>query len=99
MRDPLSRSERSARMARIRSKGNASTEKAVASTLRSEGITGWIKHPTELEGNPDFYFTRHRLVGFVDGCFLHGGPRCGRVPKSRVAFWRAKNAGNRRRGR
>jgi hypothetical protein len=46
--DPLSPEARSARMAKVRSKGNASTEAAVVTLLREASITGWRRHPKGL---------------------------------------------------
>jgi len=97
MKDPLSKRERSALMSKVRSKGNQSTEKAVESSLRANKITGWKKHPKNVVGRPDFYFPVVRLAVFVDGCFWHACPKCGRIPKSRVEFWATKIAGNRQR--
>ena len=99
MRDPLTKTERSALMAKVRSKGNRSTEGMVQRALRRERVRGWTKHPRNIEGHPDFYFPKLRVAVFVDGCFWHGCPRCGRLPRSRVAFWRAKIDANRRRDR
>ena len=84
-------------MAKVRSKGNRSTELRAMSTLQESRIMGWTRHPSDVPGHPDFYFTEHRLVVFVDGCFWHACPKCGRIPKTRVEFWKAKIAGNRRR--
>jgi DNA mismatch endonuclease (patch repair protein) len=50
-----------------------------------------------VPGKPDFYFPRYRLAIFVDGCFWHACPNCGRIPKSNVEFWRTKIDQNRRR--
>ena len=84
-------------MARVRSKGNRSTELRAMAKLQEYGITGWTTHQTDILGHPDFYFPNSRLVVFVDGCFWHACPKCGRIPKTRVEFWRAKIEGNRRR--
>ncbi len=65
--------------------------------LTDEGIFGWVKHPKGILGCPDFYFPDRQLLLFVDGCFWHACPRCGRIPKSRTRFWRQKIEGNRRR--
>ena len=97
MKDPLSKRERSALMSKVRSRGNQSTEKAVESILRANKITGWRKHPKNVIGRPDFYFPKVRLAVFVDGCFWHACPKCGRIPKSRINFWATKIAGNRQR--
>ena len=84
-------------MAKVRSKDNRSTELKAMSTLEKSGIKGWIRHPSDIAGHPDFYFPEERLVVFVDGCFWHACPECGRIPKTRVEFWRTKIEGNRRR--
>jgi DNA mismatch endonuclease, patch repair protein len=95
--DPLSKEERSALMSKVRSKGAKSTEKCVESALVDHGIGGWTLHAKNVPGSPDFYFAEYRLALFVDGCFWHACPRCGRIPKSRVEFWSRKIAENRRR--
>ena len=97
MADPLTAEERSWLMGRVRSKGNRSTEIKAMSTLHERGITGWISHPPNMLGRPDFYFPVQGLVLFVDGCFWHACPKCGRIPKTRVEFWRDKIARNKRR--
>lgn len=92
----MTEAERSKRMSRVRGSGNASTELAVEEVLRANGIAGWTKH-ARLPGRPDFAFDAERVLLFVDGCFWHACPRCGRLPKSRRAFWAAKIDANRRR--
>jgi DNA mismatch endonuclease (patch repair protein) len=85
-------------MAKVRSKGNASTESAVIALFREASITGWRRHPKGMLGNPDFYFPRARLIVFVDGCFWHACPVCKRnSPQTRADFWQQKIDGNRRR--
>ena len=95
--DTLTPAERSERMALVRSKGNRSTELMVEAALRTMNLPRWRKHPSSVRGRPDFYFPRLRLAVFVDGCFWHACPQCGRTPKSRRAFWTAKLDANRRR--
>ena len=53
-------------------------------------------HRKDLPGRPDLIFPRHRLAVFVHGCFWHRheGCRYAYTPKSRVAFWTRKFAGN-----
>lgn len=99
MADTLSKEKRSALMAKVRSKGNRSTELKALSVLETSGIEGWVQHPPDIPGHPDFYFPEERVAVFVDGCFWHACPRCGRIPKTRVEFWSTKIAGNRRRDR
>ncbi|HMO66131.1 MAG TPA: very short patch repair endonuclease, partial [Verrucomicrobiota bacterium] len=50
MPDVFTKAQRSQLMARIRSRGNARTEGALARRLRAHGITGWRRHvPRALE--------------------------------------------------
>ena len=95
--DNLSPAERSVLMAKVRATGNRSTEAAVASKLRAAKITGWRRHPKNVPGRPDFYFPEAKIVLFVDGCFWHACPSCGRIPKTRADFWQEKIDTNRRR--
>lgn len=87
--DKLSKAERSAIMAKVKSTGNRSTEAVVEAALIEAGIEGWEKQPPLL-GKPDFYFPAHRLVVFVDGCYWHGCPKHVRMPASNVAYWNSK---------
>src|SRR5262245_24767070 len=94
--DPLSPAQRSSLMGRVRASGNASTEQRVEAALMAAGLRGWIKHPHQILGKPDFYFPEFRTVVFVDGCFWHACPRCGRrTPRTRRAFWEGKIEENR----
>jgi DNA mismatch endonuclease, patch repair protein len=98
--DPLSVAERSARMAKVRSRSNRSTEAFVASSLAARGIGGWRRNVKDLPGRPDFVFVAARVALFVDGCFWHGCPVCDRrIPRSRRAFWQEKITTNRLRDR
>lgn len=98
MRDPLTSVQRSALMAKVRSKENRSTEAIVEAVLIREKIKGWVKHPRGILGRPDFYFPHPRLAVFVDGCFWHACPTCRRrTPTKRKAFWSQKIIQNRRR--
>ena len=99
MTDSLSPAARSSLMGRIHSKGNQSTEMKVVATLDHLGIGGWERHPSTLLGHPDFYFPAERLAVFVDGCFWHACPICGRMPKTHSEFWEDKIHGNRHRDR
>jgi DNA mismatch endonuclease, patch repair protein len=58
-------------------------------------------HRKDLPGTPDIVFpTRHKVI-FVHGCYWHGHTSCpkARLPESRVEYWAAKIAANRRRDR
>jgi DNA mismatch endonuclease (patch repair protein) len=108
MADIYSRAQRSALMARVRGRGNVTTEGALAAILRAEGWSGWRRQRT-LRGHgaqgalfrvrPDFVFSSKRMAIFVDGCFWHGCPRHGTQPEGNAAFWRAKFRRNRARDR
>ena len=63
------------------------------------GASGWVGHPKDIPGKPDFYFESARLAVFVDGCFWHGCAKCGHIPKTNQTFWAAKIDGNRKRHR
>jgi len=89
--------KRSCNMSAIRSTGNKSTEKRLTSLLKRQGIRGWKLHPNRIAGKPDFVIARERVAVFVDGCFFHGCPRCGHIPKTNTAYWAAKIARNKRR--
>ncbi len=94
--DPLTPAQRSSLMGKVRGKGNASTEQRVEVALRAAGLRGWIKHPQQILGKPDFYFAEFGTAVFVDGCFWHACARCARrTPKTRRAFWKSKIEENR----
>ena len=108
MADVYTRAPRSALMAKVRGRGNATTEGVLAAILRAEGWSGWRRQQVvrghDAQGEPfrvrpDFVFRSRRLAVFVDGCFWHGCPRHGTKPKGNAAFWRAKFRRNRERDR
>lgn len=85
-------------MARVRGRGNKSTEERLARLFRQSGIKGWRRH-LPLPGTPDFAFPKECLVIFVDGCFWHGCPRHATFPTTRRKFWLKKFADNKARDR
>jgi len=74
----------------IRGRNNRTTEVRFRLALVRAGISGWKMHNRALPGNPDFVFHKEQIVVFVDGCFWHGCPRCGHIPKTNSTFWQAK---------
>jgi DNA mismatch endonuclease (patch repair protein) len=80
-------------MALVKSKGNKSTEAALARLFRAEGVKGWRRH-LPLPGKPDFCFPGARVAVFVDGCFWHGCPEHYRRPKTNRRFWDEKRERN-----
>lgn len=88
---------RSKVMAAVRGKGNKTTERRLRMAMVQAGITGWTLHPKGVLGRPDFFFPKEQLAVFVDGCFWHGCPACGHVPKTNNEYWREKIARNQKR--
>ena len=91
--------KRSRTMSAIRGKNNRTTEVCLKMAFIRRGLKGWKLHAKELPGNPDFYFKKKNLAVFVDGCYWHGCPKCGHIPKTRSQFWKAKIRRNQERDR
>ncbi len=93
MADTMTKAERSALMARIRST-NTKPEVFVRSALHRAGFRFRL-HNRELPGRPDIVLPKHRTVVFVHGCFWHRhGCSLASDPATRKAFWREKFARN-----
>ena len=94
MTDIVGSRRRSEMMAGIRGRDTA-PERAVRRVAHRMGLRFRL-HRKDLPGRPDLVFPRHRLAVFVHGCFWHRheGCRYAYTPKSRVAFWTRKFAGN-----
>lgn len=88
---------RSKAMAAVRGKGNKTTEWRLRMALVRSGLTGWTLHPKNILGHPDFFFPEAQLAVFVDGCFWHGCPICGHIPKTNNDYWKEKIMRNRER--
>lgn len=90
MTDHLSSTERSALMAKVRSK-DTKPELIVRKTAHRLGYRFRL-HRKDLPGTPDLVFPRHRLAVFVHGCFWHRHSGCRRAttPATNVAKWMAK---------
>jgi DNA mismatch endonuclease (patch repair protein) len=96
--DVFSKKKRSAVMARIRSKGNLETEVSLIRLFRKHRVTGWRRNQ-HISGHPDFIFKEMRIAVFVDGCFWHGCPKHGTMPRSNRIYWKRKLERNFRRDR
>lgn len=81
---------RSCTMSRIRGKNNKSTEIKFRMALVRNEIVGWTANELSLIGKPDFYFKKVKLAVFIDGCFWHGCPICGHIPRTNTSFWKEK---------
>lgn len=88
------RENRSRNMRAIRSFGNKTTESRLVSLLKRQRLQGWRLHPPHILGKPDLLIRKRRVAVFLDGCFWHGCPKCGHIPKTNRAYWKAKIARN-----
>lgn len=96
MADHVSPKKRSAIMARVKNK-NTGPELVVRKMLHRLGYR-YRLHRRDLPGSPDIVFPRPKLAIFVNGCFWHGhNCRYGRLPKSKLRYWRPKIKANRTR--
>ena len=86
MADVFTKKQRSAVMARVRSK-HTEPERAVVATLRRLGYRIRL-HPDAVPGKPDAVLPEYRVAIFVHGCFWHGH-RCeaAALPKSNRECW------------
>lgn len=97
MTDIFSKRKRSQIMSRIRSSGSKPEVVLRALVRRSSGGLSLRYNYSGLPGSPDVVVFSLGLAIFMEGCFWHGCPEHGRVPKSNVKFWEAKLSRNRRR--
>ena len=97
--DTLSPSERSARLAAIRTRSTG-PEIAVRSLVHRMGYR-YALHAKDLPGSPDLVFRAKAKAIFVHGCFWHFHRNCrkGHPPKSNLNYWKVKLERNRERDR
>jgi DNA mismatch endonuclease (patch repair protein) len=76
-------------------------ELALRRALHAAGLRYRVAYPVpgQRRRTIDVAFTRLRLAVFVDGCFWHGCPEHGTVPRSNAAWWRTKIRANQARDR
>ena len=88
--DNLSPKQRSATMARVRSK-NTAPEIVVRRLLHGLGFR-YRLHRRDIPGNPDIAFIGRRKAIFVHGCFWHQHDcrRGNRQPGQNTDYWTAK---------
>lgn len=93
-KDPLTKAQRSAMMARIGPRDTA-PERVVRSALHKRGYRFRL-HSRELPGTPDIVLPKYRAVIYVHGCFWHRhtGCRYATTPGTNKTFWAAKFAAN-----
>lgn len=90
-KDKFTPAERSAIMARVRSR-NTTPERIVRSTLHRLGYR-YRLHAGQLPGKPDLSFPSRRVAVFVHGCFWHRHPGCRRgaaLPVAEQDYWSRK---------
>ncbi len=76
-------------------------ERLVRSLLHLMGLR-FRKHSRplpHLRCQADVVFPREQVAVFVDGCFWHGCPQHGRLPRSNSVYWAEKLERNLRRDR
>lgn len=97
MADFMSPEQRSAHMAKIRSK-DTKPEIILRRLLHRDGLR-YRLHDRRLPGKPDLVFAGRKKVIFVNGCFWHGHdcPVGSRLPKSNTEFWLDKRRRTRER--
>jgi DNA mismatch endonuclease (patch repair protein) len=90
--------KRSEIMSRIRSTGTKAEERLFRVVREALGHRWRIdQHPKDILGTPDIFVPSLSLVFFLDGCFFHGCPIHGHIPKSNTDYWKRKIARNIRR--
>jgi DNA mismatch endonuclease (patch repair protein) len=71
-------------------------EQRVRSLLHRAGFR-FRKHSSPLPGlrcEADIVFPREKVAVFIDGCFWHGCPEHGHIPKRNSSYWADKIARN-----
>jgi DNA mismatch endonuclease (patch repair protein) len=94
--DIFSKIKRSKIMSSIHGTGNKSTEIVLAKLLSKNHIIGW-RRKQKVFGSPDFVIKKKKIAIFVDGCFWHGCPYHGTIPKTNKSFWKNKIIKNKKR--
>src|SRR4051794_7890701 len=75
-------------------------ELAIRSRLHRMGLRFRVDAPVRTDVGlvrPDILFPRARVAVFIDGCYWHGCPEHGELPKANRSFWKTKFARNRAR--
>ena len=68
-------------------------EVALRKALHARGLRFRL-HRRDLPGTPDVVFPATKIAVFVDGCFWHGCPEHGVLPKNNREWWQQKLQGN-----
>ena len=93
--DIFSPEKRSEIMSRIRSDGTKAEDRLYELARRILGRRRKIvRNDTNILGSPDLFIPSIQLAIFLDGCFFHGCPIHGHIPKSNTEYWEEKIARN-----
>jgi len=95
MADSVSIAKRSEMMSRIRGRDTI-PELQLRRAIWAAGLRYRIHRPV-CGSKPDIVFVTARVAVYVDGCFWHGCPLHGVMPKSNTEFWQTKLGRNRER--
>lgn len=87
MADVLTHEQRKRCMSRVRNR-NTDIELIFRKALWTAGLRYRLDY--KLTGKPDLVFVGKSLAVFVDGCYWHGCPEHGQIPKTNETFWREK---------
>src|SRR4051794_33719830 len=89
-----------ARMSRVRRR-DTRPELALRRQLHGRGLRYRVDAPPfpGLRSRADIVFGPAQVAVYVDGCFWHGCPVHGNLPKNNREWWRAKLAANAARDR
>ena len=90
--------EISRRMSALRRRDNG-PETAVRQRLHAMGLRYRVAWPVpgQRRRTIDIAFTRAHVAVYIDGCFWHGCPLHGTIPRSNSAWWENKLKANRAR--
>lgn len=87
MADVLTAQQRKCCMSNVKNK-DTDIEIAFRRALWSEGLRFRLNF--KVMGKPDIVFISKKIAIFVDGCYWHGCPVHGKIPKTNEIFWREK---------
>ena len=97
---PRPRDEATKRRMEMQSRADTAPELAIRRGLHRQGLRYRVNFPPlprSRRRRADIVFTRARVAVFVDGCFWHGCPEHGTLPKNNRDWWRQKIEANRAR--
>jgi len=95
---PIPLDDATSRRMRRQRRERTRPEEAFAEFLARRGYRV-ERNVSDLPGRPDIVLPRRGIVIFVHGCFWHGCPRHGTIPKNNREFWSEKIEANRARDR